>query len=826
MALPGGGMSSMGLGITVSAQDLASSGFAAVSKSFTAMGAVFTAQAAIMLSAMAAIGAGAALLVGGLLALKAAFNLAQLAGRFEQTMVSVGAISRATAEEMGLLREAAVQAGIATQFSPREAAEGLQSLAAAGQNARASIETLNPVLDLAAGSLGQLGVAQAAEAVVGTLNAYGQSADQAASVTDRLLRITQLSNFQTRDFQVGLSRAAATGAQYGTELNDVLITMGLLRNANIEASVASTSLRESMRRVMTDRGSLQRLQRLGVRSFEEETGAARSSLDVMLDVATATREMTDQERSATVSRIFGVRGLMAFNAVAQANTEVIRDGARVTLRGAEAIAHLRTEMSQAEGTAETFREALLSTFRGQMTLLAGTIETLQTVIGETFGEVFRPVMLAVTETLNAFIRVWTQIPRGLRTAIGVITVVTSVFSIFAGAVLLVSGLVVILVATMGSLLVVVAAIAAGIILALAPVIAAWGLLAAGAFAVRRAYEQNFGGLADFINAWATRIELTWRAVQEIFTGRALSGALREELLRAENEGVLRFVGQVQAAFQRAQAVWTGFTNAVTEAWAQTEPVWAELRAALTNLFEEIARGFGPESDLVQAGNRVPVDKFQEFGKTMGGEVGQGLRIMIQGLVEVSRLLIGMARLWRDIRPWIEGAGDVIEFMIGNLMWLIDVLGGLFDALYRIQRVFAIIPVMSDLFRGAGLGEALSGDFEARQGTFWSQVLDTSIDPGARARAEDVVRMERDRIQVERTEQADLAAYGGAGALSPDLEEFILAQRREERGTGATAEGRPLTINVQVEGETIGRANVSAAEQRGANMGETVIPDEW
>ena len=115
---------------------------------------------------------------------------------------------------MSVLRHAAIQAGIQTQFSPDEAVEGLTSLATAGQTAGQATRTLIPVLDLAAGSLGQLGVAQAAEAVVGTLNAYGFAAERAVGVTDKLLRITQLTNFQARDFEVGLSKAAASGSLF------------------------------------------------------------------------------------------------------------------------------------------------------------------------------------------------------------------------------------------------------------------------------------------------------------------------------------------------------------------------------------------------------------------------------------------------------------------------------------------------------------------------------------------------------------------------------------------------------------------------------------
>jgi TP901 family phage tail tape measure protein len=139
-----------------------------------------------------------------------------------------------------------------TQFSPDEAVEGLTSLATAGQTATQATKTLIPVLDLAAGSLGQLGVAQSAEAVVGTLNAYGMAASEASGVTDKLLRITQLTNFQTRDFEAGLAKAAASGAVFSQSLDDVLITMGLLRNRNIDASSSATAFREAVRRVGAD----------------------------------------------------------------------------------------------------------------------------------------------------------------------------------------------------------------------------------------------------------------------------------------------------------------------------------------------------------------------------------------------------------------------------------------------------------------------------------------------------------------------------------------------------------------------------------------------
>ena len=214
-------LNNLGLGFVFTARDLASAKMARLERRFSSLDDRVSAGTARMSSAFRQLGVGLAVFAAGAAVVAGSFALANAAGRFEQGIAAVGAVTRATTDQLRLLREAAIQAGIETQFSPEEAVEGLQSLATAGQTAEQATRTLVPVLDLAAGSLGQLGVAQAAEAVVGTLNAYGLSADQAASVTDRLLRITQLTNFQTRDFEAGLAKAAAAGgAAAGAGAND------------------------------------------------------------------------------------------------------------------------------------------------------------------------------------------------------------------------------------------------------------------------------------------------------------------------------------------------------------------------------------------------------------------------------------------------------------------------------------------------------------------------------------------------------------------------------------------------------------------------------
>ena len=350
-------LNNLGLGFIFTARDLASAKMARLEHRFSSLDERVSGGTDRMTSAFRQLGIGLAVFTAGAAMVAGAFSLANAAGKFEQGLAAVGAVTRATSRDLAMLRNAAIEAGIQTQFSPDEAVSGLLSLATAGQTAEQATRTLIPVLDLAAGSLGQLGVASAAEAVVGTLNAYGLAADQAASVTDRLLRITQLTNFQTRDFEAGLAKAAASGAVFNQSLDDVLIGMGLLRNRNIDASSSATALREATRRVGSDQRAQQAVTSAGIQVFDQSTGRMRSMIDIMSEFADRTRSMSEEERNRRVVTAFGARGLLAFNAVMNASFTTMRDGSEVTLRGAEAIAALRHEMGTAEGRAMPTRLA-------------------------------------------------------------------------------------------------------------------------------------------------------------------------------------------------------------------------------------------------------------------------------------------------------------------------------------------------------------------------------------------------------------------------------------------------------------------------------------
>jgi hypothetical protein len=149
-------LNNLGLGFVFTARDLASGAIADLERNFMSLDQRVGLGTERIQSSFQQLGVGLAVFTAGAATVGAAFALANVAGKFEQSIAAVAAVSGATAQELEQLRGAAIDAGIATQFAPTEATMGLRELAQAGFNAQESMQLLIPVLDLAAGSLGEL----------------------------------------------------------------------------------------------------------------------------------------------------------------------------------------------------------------------------------------------------------------------------------------------------------------------------------------------------------------------------------------------------------------------------------------------------------------------------------------------------------------------------------------------------------------------------------------------------------------------------------------------------------------------------------------------
>ena len=658
-------LNNLGLGLTITATNLASGTLRRVRGDVSTTSATVVAKGLAMKAGFGAAAGGAIALLGGVMAVRGALGAANAAGEFQQGIAAVGAVANATTEELKALRDTAIQAGVDTQFSPTEAVEGLQSLITAGQTATQATSTLIPVLDLAAGSLGQLGVAGAAEAVVGTLNSYQIAADEAGNITDRLLRITQLTNFQARDFAAGLAKAAAAGATFGQGLDDTLITMGLLRNANIDASSASTAFRESVRRLGSDQNAQNSIKNL-VDIFDD-AGEMRSVVDIMMDLSEVTADQTAEERNALVARAFGARGLLAFNAVSKATFTTMQDGVEVTLKGRKAIEALRREMDNAGGAAERMRNQLLDTYAGQKQLLQGTLQTMQIVFGEAFADLMKPIVKFVVETLNKVLQFFEGLPAGAKKAI-------AMFITFGGVAFIVLGVMTLLAAAFAFLLPMLPAMAIafiGMTIVMLPLIAIFGTLAATIYMFVVAARRNLGGFGDWVTGLWNKIKLGFNALVQLFTEGRLSGAVLKEMVKAENAGVFKFVRTIYLVGRRVLEFFAGVKEALSAAFDAMAPLFRELWKA----FEGLGEAFGMVGDSIDSAlETTGLSSFTRAGHRFGLLLSTAIKFVVRWVILFVKWWTGFVKGIREAWRFVQPAIDEMKAAFGRLGGALNALG--------------------------------------------------------------------------------------------------------------------------------------------------------
>jgi len=646
-------MNNLGLGFVFTARDLASGAIRNLERNFMSLDQRVGLGTERLQTSFQQLGVGLAVFTAGAATLGAAFSLANAAGKFEQSIAAVAAVSGASAQELDQLRDAAIRAGIATQFSPTEATMGLRELAQAGFNAQESMQLLIPVLDLAAGSLGELSPQQAAGLASQAMKAFGLSSDQASISVDRMLQAVNVFALNASELPLALGTASRGAQALNQSLSETLIALGLVKNVIPGVERASTAVAVSMER-MADPEVQQKLRGIGV-AVTDSQHRFRSFLDILGDLAPALSRMNEAERSAFLLKTFGREALGGVNAMLTQVTNGIRTNTGVTVRGAEAIAYLRDQFENAGGTAAGFREKMLNTFEGQKKLLQGSMETLAIVAGEPFAQVFKPLVTTVVEVVNAVLGVFRQLPAPVKRAF-------AAFVVGAGAVVSLVGAVI--AAKAGIALLIIGLKAAGITIGgllatILPAVAIFGVLALAVAGFVVAFRNNVGGIADYFQRVGERISLAFEGLMQLFDQGGFSGAVREELGRAENQGLKDFLVNVFLWANRIQSFFSGIGTGFSAGIAAAKPSIE----AFVGVLSRIGAALGFLSARDDAGTASA--RFQEFGSAgqrVGAILAGAFELIVRAMTAVASVAQGVAEGWNLIKPGI----DVLTMALAQL----------------------------------------------------------------------------------------------------------------------------------------------------------------
>lgn len=233
----------------------------------------------------------------------------KLGMEFDKTMARVGAVSNASAEDLGRLRDKARELGASTVFSASQAAEGMTYLAMAGFKTDDMLKAMPGMLNLA--SAGQVDLASASDIAASMLNGFGLEASQINRVADTMVNTFANSSTDLQGLGETMKYVAPVAASMGVDLETVAAMAGKLGDNAIRGSQAGTAMRAVFTRLVAPATEGQKaLYALGV-SVKDAQGNVRVMPDVLKDIGTALKKLPQAAQAAIKKDIFGQEAMSA-----------------------------------------------------------------------------------------------------------------------------------------------------------------------------------------------------------------------------------------------------------------------------------------------------------------------------------------------------------------------------------------------------------------------------------------------------------------------------------------------------------------------------------
>ena len=305
---------------------------------------------------------------------------------FDQSMSRVQAATRESSENMGLLRQAALDAGSSTVFSATEAAAAIEELGKAGLSTQDILGGgLAGALDLAAA--GGLAVADAAETMATTLSQFSLEGEDAVLVADLLAAGAGKAQGGVEDLGAALNQSGLVASQMGLSVEETTGALTAFASAGLLGSDAGTSFRSMLMRLSNPTGeAAEQMEALGISAYDAQ-GNFVGMESIAGQLQDAMGGLDGATRDAAMATIFGSDAVRAANVL---YTE-----------GEGGIRNWITAVDDQGYAAEQARIAN-DNLKGDLEALSGAIETLMITIGAGSDGPLRALVQGFTDLVNGF----------------------------------------------------------------------------------------------------------------------------------------------------------------------------------------------------------------------------------------------------------------------------------------------------------------------------------------------------------------------------------------------------------------------------------------
>ena len=280
----------------------------------------------------------------------------------------------------GDLNQAMKDAAANSTFGMNDAAQAALNFARAGLDAQQAAATLAPAMNLAAAQAGDLDTVS--NNLVGTIMAFGDSFDNAEKYADVFANACNNSKLEINSLTDAMGVAAPVFHAAGYEVKDAALYMGVMANANIDASTAANALKTGMARLISPtKQAADWMQKLNV-SVTNADGSMKDSVTIQKELHDAFAGLSESEQLAAASAIFGKNQMS--NWLALINT------------APEDVEALSKSLDK-EGTVAEQSAAMMEGFGGSMEKLKSSADVAATSLGEALA----PTISAVADKIQA-----------------------------------------------------------------------------------------------------------------------------------------------------------------------------------------------------------------------------------------------------------------------------------------------------------------------------------------------------------------------------------------------------------------------------------------
>lgn len=322
---------------------------------------------------------------------------------FEKQMSMVKAITGSTGNEFESLTVKAKQLGRTTAFTAKEAGDAMQFLGMAGFDTNEILQSIGPTLDLAAA--GQIDLGMAADIATNILTGFRLEASEAGRVMDVMAKTATTSNTNIVEMGEAMKYLAPIAAELKIEVEEASAVVGLLANAGLKGSMATAVLTTSLQSLAdpTDE-MIGALKNANVQLWDSQ-GSFVGLIDLVKQFEIGMADMTDQQKLATLTQVFGVRAAKQFSILIS--------------NGSETLQEYTKQLQLANGEARRMAETQLDNLAGALTILKSAWSGLLIELGAgishffNFGEIINSLtskLSWLTETFQLLVTPAEKLP--------------------------------------------------------------------------------------------------------------------------------------------------------------------------------------------------------------------------------------------------------------------------------------------------------------------------------------------------------------------------------------------------------------------------------